>query len=375
MGTFKRIKIGILSSSRADYGVYLPLIRKLHNDPFFNVEIIAFGSHLNERYGHTVELIIQDGFHVLEVNDTLNVGDSPSDIVKSMAKTMQSFSYFLSKTQYHLLFALGDRYEMFAAVAATVPFNIIVAHIHGGETTLGSIDNSFRHSITSFSSLHFASTVIYKRRITEIKGCMDNIFDVGALSIDNLKKMKFYTIAEFRNIYGINLNNPSILITFHPETINYERNKNHINELIKALKQINHYQLIITMPNADTRGQIIREQLKKFASDSPNAFLIESFGSKGYLSAMKYCSFMLGNTSSGFVEASFFPKIVINIGERQKGRILTDNIISTRNNSKDILESVVRAEKMKIPTLSNLYGDGDAAGKIISIIKKKYKDQ
>ena len=165
MGTPRKLKVGVLTSSRADYGIYLPLLRELNNDPFFELEVIAFGTHLLEKYGRTVEFIYQDGFNVTEVENTMSKGDSPTHIVQAMSKAMKAFSLFFAKSEFHLLFALGDRYEMFAAVAATVPFNIPVAHIHGGETTLGAIDNVFRHSITSFSAFHFVTTEIYKNQI------------------------------------------------------------------------------------------------------------------------------------------------------------------------------------------------------------------
>jgi GDP/UDP-N,N'-diacetylbacillosamine 2-epimerase (hydrolysing) len=334
--------------------------------------VIAFGTHLIEKFGCTIDFIYKDGFNVSEVNDTLSEGDSPADITLSMSKTMQVFSVFYHNNKYDLLFALGDRYEMFAAVAAAAPFNIKIAHIHGGETTLGAIDNSFRHSITSFSTLHFVTTDIYKKRVTEILGNEDFIFNVGALSIDNLKNIAFYSVSEFKKEYGIDLSKPTVLITFHPETVAYEKNEQYIHEITRALWQMNDYQLIITMPNADTMGHIIRKHLEEFGENRPETWLVESFGVKGYLSAMKHCAFMLGNTSSGFVEAAWFPKIVINLGDRQKGRILTDNIIPTPIVTGNILASVIKAEEMKITTGCNIYGSGQTADRIVEILKNYY---
>jgi len=372
MGTPRKLKVGILTSSRADYGIYLPLLRKLNNDPFFELNVIAFGTHLLEKYGRTIEFIYNDGFAVTEVENTMSEGDSPTHIVNAMSKTMKAFSLFFEKSNYHLLFALGDRYEMFAAVAASAPFNMKIAHIHGGETTLGAIDNAFRHSITSFSCLHFVTTEIYKKRVTEITGSEDNIYNVGALSIDNLMNMELYSIPDFKAEYGIDLSKPTILITIHPETVAFEKNEQYIQEIVGALKQLTDYQLVITMPNADTSGQIIRNYFQKFGENSPGTWLVESFGVKGYLSAMKHCSFMLGNTSSGFVEAAFFPKTVINLGDRQKGRILTDNIIPVQITTGNILNAVVKAEQMPVTVNCNIYGDGKAAEKITDIVKQKF---
>lgn len=363
------MKVGVLTSSRADYGIYQPLLRMLDDDPFFELEVIAFGAHLLERFGQTVDYIYKDGFKVITVPGTMSNGDLPADIVKSMAATMNVFSDFFNNNRYHLLFALGDRYEMFSAVAATAPFNIPVAHIHGGETTRGAIDNYFRHSITCFSKYHFTAHEVYCNRVIEITGERDHVYNVGALSIDNLSQMKFMEASKFQSAYGIDVSKPSILFTFHPETVNYERNKNYITEILNTFKRLENYQIIATMPNADTEGKMIRNELIKSTAQMTNLKLFESLGSLGYLSAMKYCSFMLGNTSSGFIEASYFPKPVINLGERQRGRIITPNIYSVPINSEAILQVVRNIEKFNPVNIGPIYGKGKTADEIIKIIK------
>lgn len=375
MGRSRKLNIGVLTSSRADFGIYQPLLRKLKQEPLFNTEIIAFGTHFSEKFGKTVNQIETDGFSVAYVVDTMSEGDTPLDISKSMGKTMQAMGEVFEKGNFDLLFALGDRYEMFAAVAASSPFNIPVAHLHGGETTLGAIDNAFRHSITTFSKLHFTSTDAYKKRVAEIIGTEEGCFNVGALSIDNLKGVKLLEKQAFKETYEIDLNLPTILFTFHPETIDYSKNKWYINEITEALHKLIQYQIIITMPNADTMGLMIREKLEAFGTNRRGTYLIESFGTFAYLSAMKHCSFMMGNTSSGFVEASFFPKKVINLGNRQKGRILTQNIISAEIEKSKILEAVEIAEEMDLPSDCNIYGDGKSAEKIVEILKKIFNIQ
>jgi len=366
------MKIGVLTSSRADYGIYLPLLRKLDADPFFETEVIAFGTHLLERFGRTVDFIYKDNFRVAEVPDTMSQEDSPADIVHSMAATLEAFSGFFSRNHYQLLFALGDRYEMFSVVAATAPFNIPIAHIHGGETTLGAIDNAFRHSITCFSKYHFTSNEIYRNRVIEITGGSDHVYNVGALSIDNLEQLKLLAVSEFKERYDIDLSKPTILFTFHPETVNYERNKTYIVEILNALKKLNHYQILVTMPNADTMGIMIRNELIKAKTEIPNIITVETIGSIGYLSAMKHCSFMLGNTSSGFVEASYFSKPVINLGERQKGRIITPNIITVPITADAIIQTVKNVEKSDPINIKPIYGTGEAASRIIKIVKEEF---
>jgi GDP/UDP-N,N'-diacetylbacillosamine 2-epimerase (hydrolysing) len=367
------MRIGVLTSSRADYGVYLPLLMKLKDDPFFDLGLLVFGTHLSEKYGMTIGQIENDGFKVQIRIETMSDGDLPSDISISMAKTISGFAKVWRKKKFDLVFALGDRYEMFAAVASSIPFNIPMAHLHGGETTLGAIDNVFRHSITLMSSIHFPSTDPYKNRIIEITGRDENIYNVGALSIDNLITLKLYDIEEFYNKFSIDLSKPTILITFHPETISYEKNEIYINELIHTLEKIQGYQLVFTMPNADTMGEMIREYINKFINSTDHAIGVENFGTLGYLSCMKHCSFMLGNTSSGFVEASYFGKPVINLGNRQKGRILTPNIFSIPIDSASILDTINKIEQNEDFGNCQIYGDGKAAEKIVMIVKRLYE--
>ncbi len=365
------MKIGILTSTRADFGIYLPLLKELKKDSFFNVEIIAFGTHLSKKHGYTINEIIEAGYNVSHKLDTIPQGDKPVDISKTMAKTINVFSEFWENNKFDLVFALGDRYEMFAAVSSASPFNIKFAHLHAGETTLGAIDNAYRHSISLMSKYLFVSTEQYKKRAVEIIKRADDVFNVGALSIDNLKNEKLYSKKEFVKKFNIDLNNPTILTTFHPETVSFEKNEQYIKELLSALTELTKkYQIVITMPNADTMGLMIRAEIEKFATNKSNITLVESFGMKGYLTCMKYSAFLIGNTSSGFVEAAFFPKWVINMGDRQKGRIITENILSIPVENTKILYAVNKIENSELPNNCNIYGDGNTAKRIVEIINK-----
>ncbi len=364
------MKIGVLTSTRADFGIYSPLLTLIKNDNFFTLELIVFGTHLSEKYGYTISEIINSGFDVKHKLNTVPEGDKPKDISKAIAETINIFATFWSENNFDLVLALGDRYEMFAAVSAGSPFNINFAHLHAGETTLGAVDNAYRHSISLMSKYLFVSTDIYKKRALEISKTPNHIFIVGALSIDNLKKTDLFSKKTFQEIFNIDLSKPTILSTFHPETVSFEKNEFYINEFTASLEELkSKYQIVITMPNADTSGLMIRKKIEHFAKNRKNIILIESFGMKGYLTCMKNCSFMIGNTSSGFVEASFFPKWVINIGDRQKGRILTKNILSCPIKKELILEKVKIAETHSIPENCNIYGSGNSAEKIIRILK------
>jgi GDP/UDP-N,N'-diacetylbacillosamine 2-epimerase (hydrolysing) len=364
------MKVGILTSSRADFGIYLPLLKKLDADTYFNLEIIAFGTHTSKKHGKTLSEIESYNFKTIHQLQTVPQSDSPKDITKSMGHTFTVFADFWAKHQYDIVFALGDRYEMFSAVSAGSLFNVNFAHLHAGETTLGAVDNAYRHSISLFSKHLFVSTNEYKKRAEQIVEDSVNVYNVGALSVDNLKHINFLSKSDFENKFNINLNKPSILSTFHPETVSFEKNKVYIKELLNSFDSLkNNYQIIITLPNTDTMGQMIRNEIIAYGKTNPEIKIIESFGMVGYLSCMKHCSFLLGNTSSGFVEATFFPKYVINLGDRQKGRIETKNIITTAINKKDILKTVHKIETAKpLPNL-NVYGEGNTADQIITILK------
>lgn len=363
------MKIGVLTSSRADFGIYLPLLKLLKADLFFELNIIAFGTHLSGSFGETIQEITASGFTVTTSVDTMPASDSPQDIAASMGKTITHFSDVWQNNRYDYLIALGDRFEMFAACASALPFNIPIAHIHGGEETIGAIDNVFRHCITQMASCHFVTTETYKQRVVVLKGTDEHVYNVGALSIDNLTTLPLLSIEEFKQKFDIDLSKETILITFHPETVAFEKNEEYIKQLVAALEELSKYQLVITMPNADTMGNIIRKELLTFAEKKTNVFTLESFGAIGYLSCMKHCTLMLGNTSSGFVEASFFPKYVINLGKRQSGRIVSKNIRNCEIKKEAILEAIHAYETLVIPEKVELYGNGNAAQLIVKYLK------
>lgn len=363
------MKIAVLTSSRADYGIYQPLLKRLSEDPFFKLELIVFGAHLSENYGMTIKQIKQDGFPIGNKVKTLPKADSPGDISNAISKTISGLADIWSTKKFDLVLALGDRYEMFAGVSSIVPFNIPIAHIHGGETTLGAIDNAFRNAITCMSKIHFTAAEPYKNRVIELTGTEKNVYNVGALSIDSIKSLNLLTISDFKSRYGIDLSVPTILFTFHPETVDFKKNEKHIKELIITMGEKVNYQYVITMPNSDTMGLLIRKELNKFISKSKNAIGIESFGSLGYLSCMKHCKMMLGNTSSGFIEAFYFQKPVVNLGKRQEGRIITPNIFNSTIEKEAILQTIEKAAVYEPQVTDPIYGTGGTAKRIIEILR------
>lgn len=361
--------IAVLTSSRADYGIYLPLLNRLKSNDDFKLFIVAFGSHCKEEYGLTINAIIDDGFDVFKSIDGLIIGDSPEIISKSYAKTHDLFASFWkeNKNVFDISLCLGDRFEMAAAVNSGIPFNIKFAHIHSGETTLGAIDNIYRHQISLASSIHFTSTENNLKRIRTIIDDSNSSYNVGALSLDNINDFEFLTINEFHKKWGVDLEKPTILITVHPETINYNNNKQYVNELTFALNElVSNYQLLITASNIDTNANVYNQLFAKLSIEYPKkVFLIDNLGSRSYFSCIKYANLVLGNSSSGIIEAASFKKYVINVGDRQKGRECSNNVQNVKFDRKEIIKAVNKYAGKEF-TGDNIYDRGGASGLIIS---------
>lgn len=368
------MKIGVLTSSRADYGIYLPLLNKLKVDSFFNLEIIAFGTHLSKSHGYTITEIEQDQYQAIHKISSLVSNDDEQAIVTSYGLTILKFADFWQINKYDLVFCLGDRFEMSAAVQAGIPFRVRFAHIHGGENTLGAIDNIFRHQITHASILHFTATDLFSNKVCTLIGSSDNVYTVGSLSLDGIENFKPIEKSLFYDKFRIP-NQEFALITFHPETIDPEVNKAFAVQMRLALAQIaTKLFLIVTMPNADTMGSVFRSEIKRLKNQFPNQVLcIENFGKENYFNAMYYAKLLIGNTSSGILEAANFNKYVVNIGDRQKGRLQNDNVINAVFSSDDIIEKSLKVMKMGVYHGDNIYKKDDTAQEIISILKKNYE--
>jgi GDP/UDP-N,N'-diacetylbacillosamine 2-epimerase (hydrolysing) len=368
-------RVTLLTSSRAEYSIYRPLLQLLKQEDNFKLQLVAFGTHTSGDFGNTINAIREDGFDIeRELPFVLN-GTSPKAIAISMADTMKQFADVWQTLPTDLIICLGDRYEMFAAVAASVPFAIKIAHIHGGETTLGAIDNVFRHSITHMASLHFAGCEAYREKIISLTGSAKGVYNTGALSIDNLQSLTLLTKEAFYKQFGVDLNKQTLLTTFHPETVSFNSNDEYARNLSGALEKLaDEFQVLITLPNADTMGNVIRKELEALTKKkNDKVFAFENLGTVGYLSAMKYCTIMVGNTSSGFVEASHFPKWVINLGHRQDGRQLTKNIVTIEVKTNLIVKTVKELIKLPVPQIQHPYGKGQAASAMMKHIMEFLK--
>lgn len=373
MGSPGIIKLGILTSSRADFGIYLPLLKALKEKPEeFHFEIIAFGTHLSAFHGTTMSFIIEQGFEVTHTIPSMMLTDDEESIATGFSLTSLKFSSFWAqhKRDYDLVFCLGDRYEMAAAVSAAIPFGIRFAHIGGGETTLGAIDNVYRNYITLASDLHFVTLDSNAAKVRALAGDDAVCIAVGSLSLNNLDHIKLLSLDEFHANWAIDLRLPTILLTIHPETVNYQKNSDFCKELLGAMRSLlDDYQIIITMPNADTSGSVFRQAFEDLKAHFPEKVrLVENFGTQAYFTCMNYCEFLMGNTSSGILEAASFNKYVINIGDRQKGRQSSNNILHVPFDIKAILDAV-NLIKGKSFSGTNIYKKENAVELIIQQLK------
>lgn len=369
------IKVGVLTSSRADYGIYLPLLNALQNDLKFSLELIVFGTHLSKFHGYTISQIEADGFKVAAKIESLLVGDTPNAVATSFALTAQKFAEFweIQNGRFDIVFALGDRYEMAAALFAGVPYGISFAHLHGGETTLGAIDNIYRHSISLSSKYHFVSTFSFAERLKLLLD--DNhksIFCVGSLSLENIEQLELLSQSEFNEKWDIDLTIDTLLVTVHPETVAFNKNQVYCNEIIKALEVLSEtYQVVITMPNADTSGLIFREAFSNLATRYSNVKIIENFGTQSYFTCMKYSKLLIGNSSSGILEAASLNKFVLNLGDRQKGRLCSQNVIHLPFESEKII-SATKKYGIKEYSGNNIYYQKNSSMNILNALKEEY---
>lgn len=348
------IKIGLISCGRSDYNIYLPLIKKITVEPNINLDIIAAGTHVLPEYGNTIDMFAKDGLKVKYIVDTITNDDSSKGITLSMANTISSFSNIWEQNHYDLVFVLGDRYEMFAAATSTIPFNIPLAHFHGGETTLGAIDNKFRHAITTMSTYHFTSNEQHKQRVINIIGSKNNVYNVGTLSLEFINNL---------NIQPQKSNN--ILFCYHPETVNLN-NLNNINEICDAIEQIEST-FTILLPNNDTDNNIIRKTiLRRLKGDKYK--IHKALTHLEYYNELANCKCMLGNSSSGIYEAASFGKYAINIGDRQKGRITGGNVLHCDIDKDKILNTFNQIKDEW--TGGNIYYKENTSNKIIKIISE-----
>ena len=363
-------KICFITGSRADYGLIKPVLDEVRRSKF-KLRLIVLGSHLDPKYGNTIEEIRKDKIKIdAQIKMRLR-SDSSSEIVKSMAAELAQIADVYTKLKPDLVVITGDRYEMLAAASAALIFRIPIAHIYGGDVTEGAFDDSIRHAITKMAALHFVSNADSKKRIIQMGESAQNVFDVGSPSLDKLKTLKKISRKELESILGLKFRENNILVTFHPETLSKQSITSQMKELFGALGKLDNSNLIIfTMPNADPEGQVIRKQIMSFVKRKGNAKAFESLGYHKYFSLLAQVDVVVGNSSSGLYEVPSFKIPTINIGNRQTGRLKASSVIDAKCTKKAILSAVTQVKKLDCSKTKNPYGDGNSSKKIIAVLEK-----
>lgn len=365
-------RICVVTTSRADYGIYRPVLREIARRPELELQLLVTGSHLLPQFGLTVSEIEADGYDTSQRAETVFSGDTPAAIVMSAAHAMIGLVECYCRLRPDLLMVLGDRYEMHTAVTAAVPFLIPVAHIHGGELTEGAIDDALRHSITKLSHLHFASTEMYAKRIEHMGEEPWRITVSGAPSLDNLNGFEPLDDIALAERFGLTLDEPFLLATYHPVTLENESAEAKIDQMLRALGKFK-MPVVFTYPNADAGSSRIISRVAAHLSESGRGWLLPSLGSQGYFSLMGRAAAMVGNSSSGIIEAASFHLPVVNIGNRQAGRMRGANVIDVGDRQTEIEDGLERALEPafrdRLANLQNPYGDGHAAERIVDKIQ------
>ncbi len=365
-------RIGVVSSSRADYSCYQPLLRRLADHKEFELELFATGMHLSGEHGMTVQEIEKDGYRIVARIPTLAGTDDPAGVALAIGQGVSGFSAAFARARPDLLLVFGDRFDMIPAALAALPFLIPIVHLHGGEITEGAIDDSIRHCLTKLSHFHFVATEAYRARVLQLGEEPWRVVVTGALSIDNVLEVPRLSPADFKREYGVSREDQFLLVTFHPVTREYTLTAQHVQELLAALTRCNR-PILFTSPNADTHGKIIADALADYVTKNKSARLVPNLGTRAYLTAMAEAAAMVGNSSSGLIEAASFSLPVVNVGNRQAGRFSGDNVIHVPCERDAIFHGVEQALsggfRQRTSGMTNPYGDGQAAARMIHALE------
>lgn len=368
-------KICIVTGSRAEYGLLKPLIKDLKAEPEVETLLFVTGSHLSKKFGWTLSDIINDGFKP-DAEIPLPVDENTDlSMAYSVAEAVKGFSDAYKKFQPDIVVVLGDRYEIFGAVSAAMLLNIPIAHIHGGERSEGAVDEAIRHAITKMSHLHFAAAEQYRKRIIQMGEAPTRVFDTGGLGVDVIKRTPLFNRDEFEKIFSIKLKKRNLLVTYHPVTLDSESPAGQFKRLLNVLEEnLPDTFIIFTKPNADAGSSGIAEAIDDFVRKYPeNSAAYYSMGSKGYLSAMSMADAVVGNSSSGLLEAPTFHIGTINIGDRQKGRLKAASVIDCGSDEASIRAAFIKLFshdfKESLKQSVNPYGEGGASVKIKEVLR------
>jgi GDP/UDP-N,N'-diacetylbacillosamine 2-epimerase (hydrolysing) len=368
--------ICVVTGTRAEYYLLKPLLNRIKNEKSLKLSLIVTGMHLSPEFGLTYKEILSDGFSIDKKVEMLLSSDSSVGVSKAIGLGLLSFSEVLPSLRPDILVLLGDRFELLSIAVAALISKIPIAHIHGGEKTEGAFDDAIRHSITKMSNIHFVATEKYKKRVIQLGENPSTVFNVGGLGVDNIRNVKLLKDSELEKKFKFKFSKKNILITFHPVTLESD-SIIQFKVILSAIKQINSFEsflVIFTYPNADTSGRILIEEINNFCKEYKNTICIKSFGEQAYLSVLKKVDFVIGNSSSGLLEAPSFNTPTINVGNRQKGRIEAKSVISVSADKAEILKGIniifSSSFKKRLRFNKNPYDNGNSSSKIIKILKK-----
>lgn len=364
--------IAVITGTRAEYGLLYHTIKKIHEDTSLNLQLLITGTHLVEQYGHTIDSIKKDGFYIADKVDSIMASGTKVSTAKSTGLAVSEFAKAFERLQTDMILILGDRYEIFAAATAAMMMNIPIAHISGGEITEGAQDEQIRHAITKMSHLHFPGAKVYVDNIINMGEESWRVFNVGDPGLENIKYMNFLNQSEIKKELGILVDLETLLVTFHPVTLELDQLSYQLQNLIEALEETGK-KVIITYPNADTGSQTIIEQINLLGERNDKVSVFKNLGSQRYLSIMKLCGAVVGNSSSAIVEAPYLKVPTIDIGNRQKGRLTSDSIINCGYNKSEIInaiDKVLDADfRQKCKQVKSPYGEGNTSSDILEVIK------
>ncbi|BBP45521.1 UDP-N-acetyl glucosamine 2-epimerase [Thiosulfatimonas sediminis] len=371
----KPYRIALVTSGRADYGLLKPLWLALEADAEFSPSMIATGSHLVAEQGNTLDFLKNEGITPLYTVDMKISGDSAAALGAASGLGLACFAEFFERHDFDLLVILGDRVEMLAVATAALLNRLPIAHIHGGEATFGMLDDAVRHSLTKLSALHFVAHPVYARRVIQMGEAPQRVFTVGAIGLDNVTQIPRLSVSELSQRTGMDWSKPTILLTYHPVTLNAPSLAYAEMQTVLAAALASDLQILVTMPNIDAGGgQIYQAIIEGQRAAAEQLHFVKSLGQQGYLSAMQHCALLLGNSSSGIIEAASFKKPVVNIGERQLGRLAAKNVCHVTCDTQQILNAINQVSSVdfqqSLADLQNPYGQGESAAKILVELKK-----
>lgn len=368
-------KICVVTTTRAEYGLLYPLLKEINNDDDLILQLVVSGTHLVKEFGYTKKEILKDGFSISKEIEMILATDTASSVSKSMGMVLVSFSDYLKEHRPDMGVILGDRYEMLAFAIAFVNEKIPIAHLNGGEVTMGALDDYYRHAITKLSTLHFTNCSIHRDRVIQMGEEPNRVFNVGDTCVDNIYQLSFLPIEELEEYLKIQLKGKKIiLITFHPVT-SENNSLEQIQEILDAIEQQKEeFTYIFTKANADEGGKEINDILRKYVNNKSNCVLVDSLGRERYLSLLNYVTIVMGNSSSGIYEVPFFKIPTINLGNRQQGRLKGKSVYDCPVKKEDIIEAInyVLSDVFEefLEKDCNFWGNGTASQQIVKIIKE-----